>query len=268
MKTGYLHLKDLCEIREEFTSRTPQVNPIGQRALYIIGALRAMGIEPVIDMYDANYGEFAEDKPKYVNIYAYFNFNKEKTIGYLAHHDIANPNSDNCQDNTASVANLLGLCEKLVKMETANRNVVIGFVDAEEIVSPPKAGSRKLGDKVTEGIFGTVDYLVNLELTANGKNVWCASYKHEVKTPLLAHLKDKIADITEVRCPYNDAFVLAMYGHDSLCIGTVDDANLNQLKTRGFCGTWSLCHSTKDTFADNANEADMTAFVDTLESLI
>ena len=48
---------------------------------------------------------------------------------------------------------------------------------------------------------------------------------------------------------------------ESVCIGTLTENELHTALQRGFCSTWALCHSEKDTF-DKANKEDMKNFVE------
>src|SRR3990172_12415244 len=102
---------------------------------------------------------------KLVNIQVFFpakGKNKtNETLIFTAHHDIANPDSENCQDNTASVCNLLDLCKKVSEMEIRQKNVYIVFTDCEEIGG--KGMNRLLYDIEQRNL--NVDIMLCLELT-------------------------------------------------------------------------------------------------------
>jgi hypothetical protein len=186
-----------------------------------------------------------------------------ETTVFLAHYDVATNLSQNCQDNSASVANLLELCIRLSKSPPSNR-VVVAFVDLEERVQPEICGAQRLAQQILKlkRKFGKVRVAINLELTAQGTEYW-------VSVPLLGKLPiPELKSLHRVESPYNDACVLAEEGIPSVCIGALDKKNLNEAIGMGHCDTWSICHSLADTFEDNAVEADMNKFVDLLESLV
>lgn len=263
---GYEFLRQLCSFEADITSFRGNLNPISNRVAYIMHQLDTHNIKYVVDKFqpivgvpDAEEGKFAE-----VNIVVEIEgTNKDITTIFSAHHDVNNPKSENCQDNTASVANLLDLCVRLSNNKPAN-NVVICFNDSEEKVSPTTCGIQRLIQNIKGGKYGQVKYVVVLELTANGRNYWM-SYREE---NLLSQTIRNIHPTTHrVRTPYNDSFVVGGSGIPSVCIGSLDNGNMAQAKV-GFCYTWSMCHNMADTFDSQAVEGDMDLFVNYLESLI
>jgi hypothetical protein len=173
---GYEFLRQLCSFNADFNAFKSMPNPISNRVQYIITQLTNHNIPHEVEIFKAINGvptATAEDTTNcFVNVVATIEgTNKDITTVFLAHHDVSNMKSENCQDNTASVSNLLDLCVRLSKEKPAN-NVVIAFVDAEEIVQPAICGAQKLGQNIISGKYGQVKYAVNLELTANGRNYW------------------------------------------------------------------------------------------------
>ena len=260
VKTGYQFLEELCSFNADFSAFDPKIyHPLTNRAEYIRFQLEKMGVAFEIDMFNANNPEkLTMTEKKFVNIYSFFKGENatNDTIIFLAHHDVNNKASENCQDNTASVSNLLHLCG-LLKGKTLNKNVLVAWTDAEEIVSPDTCGAKRLAILTKLGFFGNVTKAINLELTANGTELWvsCLSSKklmYEVQTKNQARL---------VRTPYNDAFVLENNGVESVCIGTLTPKELGRALDRGFCSTWALCHRMEDTF-DKANANEMKMFVE------
>lgn len=268
-KKGYEFLRELCAFKADFNAfGRGKVNPLTNRVLYIIHQLETYGIPHTIDKFQPVKGvpDFEEGKGAFVNVVVSIEgVDTTKTTVFLAHHDVANMDSENCQDNTASVANLLDLSVRLSKNKPAN-NVVIAFVDAEEIVAPDISGSQRLAQQILKGTYGQVKYAVNLELTANGKNYWMSYHKND---NLLADAIRQIQpDTHRVRTPYNDAFVLEREGVASVCVGSLNDGNLAQVKRSGYCKTWAMCHRMEDTFESEAVEGDMDLFVNYLETLV
>lgn len=267
-KNGYSMLKEFTSFNADFNSFTKQINPITNRVQYIIHQLDANNIKYTIDKYqpivgvpDSEEGQFAE-----VNIVVEIEGNnKETTTVFTAHHDVANMASENVQDNSASVCNLLDLCIRLSKNIPVN-NVVICFNDSEEAVKPATCGIQRVCQNILKGKYGQVKYCVTLELTAQGQNYWMSYNQNSNK--LAHHIREIQPNVHRVRTPYNDSIILEGLDISSVCIGSLNDSNLNQVKTRGFCHSWSLCHSLNDTFEHSAIEADMNLFVNFLETLI
>lgn len=259
VKTGHEFLNEMCSFFADFNAFKPRLNPMTNRAEYIRFQLQKMGVPFEVDMFNArNPEQLNIDQPKYVNLYSFFkgqNANDE-TIVLLAHHDIANVKSENCQDNTASVCNLLHLCG-LLKGKILNKNVLIVWTDAEEIVSPATCGAKRLAILSKLGFFGKVTEAINLELTANGECLWISTLEHK-------ELANEIASKyngQRVKTPYNDAFVLEKNGMKSVCIGTLTERELEIAIQQEFCQTWALCHSEEDIFY-NANANEMKSFVE------
>lgn len=263
---GYEFLRQLCAFNADITSFRGNLNPISNRVAYIMHQLDTHKIaytvdkfQPITGVPDAEEGKFAE-----VNIVVEIKgHNEALTTVFSAHHDVNNPASENCQDNTASVANLLDLCVRLTHITPPN-NVVICFNDSEEKVSPATCGIQRLAQNILKGIYGKVQYVIVLELTANGKNYWM-SYRAD--NALSQKIREKQPKTHRVGTPYNDSMVIERYV-PSVCVGSLDDGNLGNVKTRGFCRTWAMCHRMEDTFESQAVEGDMDLFVDYLETLI
>jgi len=259
VKTGYEFLREMCSFNADFNAFTPQLYPFTNRVKYICHTLTKMNVPFENDMFNAeNPDKLNMDKPKYVNVYVSFKaeIKTDETIIFLAHHDIANIDSENCQDNTASVCNLLHLCG-ILKNTKLTKNVLIAFTDAEEIVSFHSCGAKRLAILSHLGFFGNVTKAINLELTANGTELWVSSddskkLMYEIQTNHNAR---------RVKTPYNDSVVLEANKMNSVCIGTLTTKEMQVALQRNFCYTWSLCHKKEDTF-DKANAMDMQNFVE------
>ena len=197
---------------------------------------------------------------KYANLELTFGEGEQVTM-FVSHHDVNNPRSQNCQDNSASVSNLLALAEHLTE-NTPDHKVMIVFTDCEEFGGE---GAKRLSDRINENTFGEVKYIVNLELTANGRNFW-----HDgamITESILMDALEENKEFYRARTPFNDSVVFRNNGIDSICVGTLNDDNMNQVRERNYCKTWAVCHKDHDTI-DQAITEDMDNFVEFLITLI
>ena len=141
MKTSYQYLQEFCKIKSR-SSFERQPDPITERVKYLIIQLTLMGVEYTQDIFP-----FIENYPEnYINLYVHFkakNPEVKETIIFLAHHDIANPFSENCQDNSSSVCNLLEFCS-ILKDKELEKNIIVCFVDGEEPASF-NSGAGRIG---------------------------------------------------------------------------------------------------------------------------
>lgn len=274
--SGYQLLGEFCKIKSH-SSFTPTANPITPRVQFIMDKLNDMEIPFHQDVYPTPRKFVVDDvevETNYINLYVPFvSHNQDApTIVILAHHDVNNPESENCQDNSASVCNLLHLCS-LLKTSTLDVNVTVAFVDAEEIVSFQGSGSAILSYRIINQApefpyFSNFLYAINLELTGKGSNLW-ADMRNiggragmKLGSKLGNDLLSLFPNINKVNTPFSDAAVMRSHGLDSICIGILDDENINQLKEGYFCETWSLCHSMEDTY-EKISEEDMNYFAET-----
>jgi len=268
--TGYDYLYEMCKnVRNESHSGKGYINPITPRLQYIMNTLASQGVSYEFVPLDALNKNCEADGNKLANVIVRFNSWNENayTTIFSAHHDIANPNSENCQDNTASVCNLIHLCTLLNKIpkEELNQNVVIAFTDCEEIGG---RGMNKLIQEIQDEKYGTVSNMYALELTACGDEYWITGTDNEslMYTNLKNSIGDKVLEI--VRTPYNESVNAKRMGLPACCIGTLPLSEMEEVKSRGYCGTWGLCHSPSDTFERSANKEDMNNFVNTLFNLV
>lgn len=263
MKNNLSHsiLSELCKVRNLSSSLKGNENPLTPRASFIVDTILDLGIYEGLNLDVFN--DVDSDILKYVNIELSINVGAENSVIYVAHHDVNNIHSDNCQDNSASVSNLLALAKYFNDNKPTDKNVHIVFTDCEEFGG---LGAKQLSKRIVEGAFGNVDYIVNLELTANGTNYWNDS-KNFGNDSLLLDKLNSIDTFTNARTPFNDSVVFRSCGFDSVCIGSLTDRDLKQVLGRGYCQTWALCHKPNDKF-ENANAKDMNKFVELLTKLI
>jgi hypothetical protein len=174
----------------------------------------------------------------------------------VAHHDIVRPNSDNANDNSASVINAL-----MVKKLKPSQTVIL--LDGEE---PPMmgVGSQRLADMINDGKFGSVKSVLNLELTGKGgKHFFIGNHPG----PLLDKIKAKF-DPPVVNVPFNDSDILRRNGIDSVVINPLPplpEGETSIVRTKdGVYLDFSMvfnCHTSKDTVATISPE-DMKEFTE------
>jgi hypothetical protein len=198
-KKGFEFLRELCSFNADFNAREPRPDPVTNRVQYIMHQLEAFNIPFEQDRFRADgvwNQEVRDDQPKYINLYIRIaGLDQTKTVIFSSHHDVANKQSENCQDNSASVCNLLDLAIQLHR-EQPPCNVVISFTDGEEIqglhrdlakgvlITPMNGGSNRMAMKIKAGDFGNVSFIYHLELTANGTHYWY-SYQYHQTLPLM-----------------------------------------------------------------------------------
>lgn len=267
--TAYDHLYNMCKhVRNKSHSGSGYINPITPRLEYIMQSLGSMGVNWNIRFMDAHNEVLKSDTKKLANIVVEFKSDlmNASTVVFSAHHDIANPNSENCQDNTASVCNLIELCSLLqnTPSEDLKHNVVIAFTDCEEVGG---RGMNKLIEEIKDDVYGDVELMYALELTACGDKYWIQGA--EDGTELFQLLSENIdGELTRVNTPYNESVNARRNMLDAGCIGTLTEDELKLVINQGYCSTWGLCHSKEDTFERSANMNDMKHFNETLLRMV
>lgn len=260
-KTSYQYLFELSKINSR-SSFSRQEEPRTPRTDYIVEQLKLLNIEYQEDEFLINENSIE----KYINIYVKFpalNPEITESILFVAHHDIANPNSQNCQDNTASVCNLLEFCSLLKGMEL-NKNIIICFTDGEEPASF-NSGAGKIGrmHQEKQAPFENVLYAINLELTGKGKIIWADfdTYIRQFEdSKLIGVLQNKIENVFRVGTPFSDSYTLRHNKIDSVCIGCFTQEDVDFYTDHKYPPTWRLCHTMDDRF-DRISEEDMSEFV-------
>lgn len=270
-KTGYDYLKFMCKhVRNKSSAFNSSGGHMTDRVTFIIDSLNELDIDyKIIPFTFSNVSTVGYGKSKLANVQVFFKATKrtKKTLIFTAHHDIANPNSENCQDNSASVCNLIHLCSELKKMKIRNRNIYIVFTDCEEIGG---RGAEKLCEMIKDGKLGEMklEGIIGLEITARGTELWTEniSKKH---SPIVKNiLKLKNEKVEQFRTPYNECVTIRSHGIDSVCVGILPPKDVRMLKNDKFSPNWSLCHSHHDTFELSAVKKDMNRFVKFLKILV
>jgi len=284
--TGYDHLFIMCkDIRNESSSGSGFLNPITPRLKYIMDALSLQGQRFDFVPLNSNHYSHNEstakscdvevDGKKLANVMVSFKGTNQDlpTVIFTAHHDIANSRSENCQDNTASVCNLIHLCAELKEHEKfgeLQQNVVVGFTDCEEAGG---RGMNMLISQIKAGEYGEVESIFCLELTANGTEMWVTGL--EEGSPVANRLSRLDQTIPRVSTPYNESSNAKRAGLPAVCIGTLSPSEMavatgtgGKYGWGGFPKTWGLCHSMTDTFEHSANQEEMIAFVNMMLGMI
>lgn len=171
----------------------------------------------------------------------------------VAHHDISNPNSDNANDNSASVINAI-----MIKKLMPEINVVL--LDGEELGG---LGSQRCSDLINEGKFGNIKWVLNLELTGSGgKHFFIGNYPGE----LFNHIKS-LFNCPVFQTPYNDSVTFRSNGIDSCVINPLPPLKEGTSKVQWDENTYldydilHNCHSMKDSLSSISVE-DMKEFVE------
>jgi hypothetical protein len=273
IKTGHEFLREMCRVKNFFSSSTPQLSPLSNRVIFIINSLNDIGVTYQLDIFGNPKSDFIDyNQEKRVNIVVELNKGDRSVPAtvFCAHHDIVNVHSENAQDNSASICNLLHLCNIILENEKSvslnkkpNKRIIILFTDGEECGGK---GAIRFAEKVKDGCYGEISNVVNLELTGLGSEVWINNYSktnNETNEKLTSILKEDNKELFVKGCPFNDAIPLQNNGIDSVCIGIlpIEEAKGS---TRN---TWNLCHSLEDKF-DKTNGEDMNKFVEVLYKLI
>ena len=163
---------------------------------------------------------------------------------FLAHHDVSNPNIDNCNDNSASIINLLAL--KLLKPDTS-----IVFTDCEEIGG---YGAKRLSEQLKNGEHGNIKWVLNLELTAVGGTNFIIGKK---RNSLYEYMVENF-----VFTPFDDTYcvsdstILTRNGIQSCVVTTLPLKN-----GKSDFDIIKYCHGSQDTI-ELANYQDMQNFVE------
>ena len=232
-------LKDFCKVRNLGTALENSAEP-SPRARFIMDLCERVGITYEIDY-------FVSGGCHYHNIV----LRGDSARMVIAHHDIVNIESENANDNSASVINAI-LLKKLVP----EAHVVI--TDGEEVGF---AGSSRLAGQIKNGSFGSIEWVLNLELSGRGgRNFMIGDYAGE----LTDRIKEMFGPPVK-RTPGSDCLPLYMNGIDTNVINPLPlllEGKSDMLNENGYLdnSSWYLCHSMMDTF-DKISIQDMEEFV-------
>jgi hypothetical protein len=212
------------------------------------------GIKP-FSFYEDELQDEEEDSGQFP-INNYFNIIMKGTSNKMivAHHDVNNHTTDNANDNSASVINVIA-----AKKLRPDINAVL--LDGEEFGG---IGSKRLSEQIKQNKFGSIEWVLNLELSGKGgKYFFIGDYPGK--------LTDKIVSIFNcpiVRTPFNDSVIFRRFGIDSVVINPLPPLPEGQLSQVQFPDGTYLdfkllynCHSPKDT-VETISTVDMKEFVE------
>jgi hypothetical protein len=169
----------------------------------------------------------------------------------IAHHDIVNPDSDNANDNSASVINAIYL-----KSLVPELNVVL--TDGEEVGF---VGANHLSKQILCGDFGDIEWVLNIELSGSGgKNFMIGTHQGKLTEHILG-----IFDAPVVQTPPSDCYAISRYGIDTNVINPLPmllegESGIKQGDSFLDNSSWYLCHSKADSL-DKVSLKDMNEFV-------
>lgn len=205
---------DFCQVREitdkdgDFVFRTTR--EYSNRLMFIIGLLEELNISHEVSTWDDScvgddYWEYC-----FHNLILKGSSNKY----FTAHHDVRNPNSQNANDNSASIISL-------ILLKVLNPDVNIAFLDAEE--SPWMGEGAKM---FRQWVYSThngyngkeyreVDYIVNLEMVGlGGRNIVISDYDNNLSATIKQNFNPVVMQL-----PPNDSWFFK-HRFDTVCMST------------------------------------------------
>lgn len=238
--------------RTHFQNDSPKLS---ERAVFIINQLTKIGFPFSVELFSVEGVYF------YNIVVNLIKKDTSNTIILTAHHDVLNINSDNINDNTASIVNLLVFMQKIWKNpEGITNNIMVAFPDCEEYGG---VGAQILSQQINNGKYGNVKYVLNLELTAHGKNIWLERTYNGTTNSLSDKLVKFLGkdNYKTSPIPFADSTIFQRYSIDSITIGTLP---LNADGSYDY-SVWSICHRDDD---NKYNLEDMQKFTDFLFNFI
>lgn len=233
----YDRIKGLCAARNLGTSRHNGKERVTARVKWICDLLDELSLEWSMDriVWGDNY---------LYNIILHSEV-KEGVKVISAHHDIVLANSDNANDNSASV-----ICAIALKLQRPETMVVL--LDGEEVGG---VGSTSFADELTSARFGQVSWVLNLELSGRGGKEFLLGEQGS-NGPLGKRIQETLRpDIITV--PFNDSVRFREAGLDSCCVNPLPRLSSGELDRSG----WFLCHTIGDSL-DEISVEDMEEWVE------
>lgn len=233
----YHRIEGLCAARNWGTSRANGKDVVTPRVSWICSLLDELSLEWSIDriVWGDNY---------LYNIILHSEV-KEGVKVISAHHDIVLSSSDNANDNSASVINAIAL--KLERPE-----VMVVLLDGEEVGG---VGSTSFGEELVSGRFGTVKWVLNLELTGLGGKEFLLGEQGSggvLGKSIIETLKPDV-----IAVPFNDSVRFREAGLDSCCVNPLPRLASGSLDREA----WYRCHTIEDSL-DSISVADMEEWVE------
>ncbi len=261
-------LTDLCLNVRNHSNAIQGYKHTPERVEWICGVLDKMGVEYHVDL-------IAHRGLKLYNVIVspVVIGNHDSSIILTAHHDVANVHSQNCNDNSASVVNLLHICQLLKDKTNVGVDVRIAFTDCEEFGG---LGAHHLSYDTSRGFYGKVIKIINLELSGAGTEIWMAGreeWNHHNTIKLVEDSK-LFEEARMIHCPFNDSVIFREWDIDSICVGILPKIHKRAVSSwmSGTIfdgldrGLWMNTHSERDTIY-TANFSEMDIFVKKLLSM-
>jgi hypothetical protein len=214
------------------------------RVSFILALLEKFGIKKNIDAFS------------YTGRNNFYNIILPGTSKYIitAHHDIMNPDSDNANDNSASVINAIYL-----KSLMPEARVVL--TDGEEI---GLIGATRLAEQINQGVYGDIEGVINLELSGlGGENFIIGDNPGKINDLII-----EMFNPTVIKTPVSDTTAFRMAGIDSTVLNPLPllTEGVSFISNdRGFLDnrSWSRCHTDEDSL-DHISLDDMISFVNNI----
>lgn len=236
----YNKIYDFCKVRNVGNVYKNSPDEPTPRVKFLIELLTSEGIDFVLD-------KFLDGDLTCYNIVMKGSSNRMA----VAHHDVANPSIDNANDNSCSVINCI-----MIKKLIPDMNVVL--TDGEECGG---LGAKRVCNQIKNGEFGTIEWVLNLELTGiGGKNFFIGDYPGK----LYDHIKS-LFDCPVMHTPFNDSVIFRKNGIDSVVINPLPaKESESPLQYNGVYLDHTIlyrCHSPSDT-VDKISTSEMKEFVE------
>ncbi len=249
----YNQIYDFCKVRNlgSVFSNTEEPTP---RVEFLLELLEREGISYEIDRFKKSFN-FLEEQ---TDVWCYniiLRGDSDKML--VAHHDVANHEIDNANDNSASVINAIALKKMLP-------NVHVVLLDGEEFGG---IGAQRVSEQINRGEFGNISFVLNLELSGKGgRQFFVGNYPGA----LYEKIKSQF-NCPTVKTPFNDSIVFRRNGIDSCVINplpTTDQISDSPLFEGAIFEGRQLdmsmlfnCHTSKDTI-DTIDPNDMREFTE------
>ena len=160
----------------------------------------------------------------------------------MAHYDVntESPAHDNANDNGASIIVLLEYLED--RNFPSNRNIVVVFTDGEEFGGH---GAKKFGQQVKDGLHGTVEWVLNLDVVGVGDKILFEDIDGKLRSIIDSLFGDSVGFVD---MPPNDAMFMRRQGTDSICLTVINKEDWDEEKQtiKGRPAQWSTLHTPKD----------------------
>jgi len=229
-------INNFCKIRDENRSE------FSNRAKFLVNLLTRLNIEH----------KLVRTKSKRFNKYFYNIYCFGSSDKFLsAHYDVANTESDNANDNSASVINCIAYKQK-------NSSINLLLLDGEE---PPFMGvGSNLAARYMKANGILPKWILNLELTGFGNSFFIDNVDTQLSRCIQQNFEDAI--ITSV--PFNDAMIFRQHGIESNVLTCL---NVKENGAPDF-SVFGGMHTAKDNLATISTE-DMNRFVnETLNKIV